>query len=106
MSDQFQSVKQSLIDEITIVSTFKTASDFPKLIRKTMEIVEKTDKINFTGPEKRQLVIDLVTYIVDKTDMCDVLLPMIPVMIDQFIDINDGNLEINKKLKGKFWCCA
>lgn len=99
---------KKIIEELSHTISFSGPSDFPKIIRLAMELVEKQHDMK--GPEKRQLVIDVVTFIVDKSDVCDVLLPMIPSIIDEFIDINDGKMEVDKKFKGSFFekvfkCC-
>lgn len=93
-----------ILDEIDKldVKTFDV-SKFPYLVRKVIEIVDKTE--NLSGEEKKELVIKIVTALIDKTDIMDSMLPMVPMMIDQFFEVNNGKLELSKKVKNNCSCC-
>jgi hypothetical protein len=101
MSEQvdvdLKELKTTIIRELERVQTFKGPTDLPLMIHKSMEIVDKY--LFLSGPEKKELVIEVVTQFVDNTDFCDPLLPLIPVLIEEFIDISNGTLILNKKSK-------
>lgn len=92
-----------ILDEIDKLSKEPfDISKFPYLVRKVIEIVDKSE--NLSGYEKKDLVIKIVTALIDKTDLMDAMLPMIPVMIDQFFEVNNGKLELSKKVKNNCVC--
>ena len=88
------------IDKLDI-SSFDV-SKFPYLVRKVIEIVDKVETLS--GSEKKELVIKIVTALIDKTDIMDSMLPMVPVMIDQFFEVNNGKLELSSKVKKNCGC--
>jgi hypothetical protein len=82
-------------------------ADIPPLVIKTMELVENLRDLS--GDEKKDLVIEVVKTVVDDTDMTGsfepIILPMLPVLIDQLVMVADGKMKINTGLKAKVTGC-
>jgi len=69
-----------------------------------MKLVGKIGKLS--GSDKKSLVTDLLIYIVNNTDSGEydkvtdaILLAMIPVVIDKLIEVENGKLVFNPKIK-------
>lgn len=76
-------------------------------VTKCMSLVGNIKKLS--GDEKKDLVIDLITVILDKEyfDNYEVYIKiLIPQMIDSMIKVENGKLKFNKqKLFSLFSCC-
>ena len=65
---------------------------------------------NMKGADKKQLVIDMLIFILDKTDsgIFELIEPFIkeaiPDLIDELIDVEKGKIRFNPKLKNKLNC--
>lgn len=79
-------------------------SKLPQLIIKTMELVENVKGL--TGYQKKDLVTKCVHVVVDESDMAgifeELVLPMIPKMVDEIIMVDAGKMKINNNLKKRF----
>ena len=96
------------------VKNFKIGS-LPALVIKAMEIVEGLR--NFTGAQKKALVVKSIQIIVDESDVAGMyepfILPMVSQLIDELILVDGGKMKINVggdgKMKTKigdlFKCC-
>lgn len=78
-----------------------SVSDIPKIVIEVMQIVEKIKGIS--GIEKKQLVVEIVTKMVDDSDLAGnsekFILPLIPSLIDKLIEVDNGHLQINTSFK-------
>jgi len=74
-------LKEAVLKEVDRAVKYRGPMDLPILIHKSMEIVAKYNDLE--GHDKKQLVIDVTTALIDKTDLCDPLLPMIPILINK-----------------------
>jgi hypothetical protein len=76
----------------------------PTIIIHSMEIVEKFS--NLVGYQKKELVVNVVTKVLDESDIAGdfepLILQMVPVLIDQFVEVDQGKLKINTKLRKRF----
>jgi len=75
-------------------------SDIPRILIAVMEVVEKVK--GMSGIQKKTLVIEIVTEIVDDSDLAgyyeNFILSMIPNLIDQLVEADKGHLKLNSKL--------
>jgi hypothetical protein len=86
---------QEIIAELTkLQKDFKDISQLPILVVQAMVVAGKYR--NLSGAQKKECVTKVVVHFIDETDLMDSLLPMIPVLIDQIIVVNNGELAINK----------
>lgn len=97
-NDEINIVINSIIDfnyqEMSI-------GDIPTIVIEVMQVVETIK--GKTGAEKKQLVIDVVTRLVDDSDIAGnseiYILPMIPTLIDKLVEVDNGKLRINIGVK-------
>lgn len=89
-----------------------TMQNLMPIVIELMQIVSQIP--DMLGSHKKQLVIETLKYIVDETDagawdqFDGVIKEMIPVVIDNVIEIQKGKLVVNKKVTevvGCFPCC-
>jgi hypothetical protein len=75
-----------------------------------MTMVGQIDRIS--GSDKKQLVIDMLIYIVNHTDsgsyevMDPIIVCAVPIMIEALIDVEKGKLRFNPKIAKKFKMCC
>ncbi len=77
----------------------------PDLIIDTLKEINLKNKNK--NIDKKELAINTIIDTLDKSDMFgeyeEFILPLIPILIDKFIDIENGNIKLNKNYK--FMCC-
>jgi hypothetical protein len=99
--DDVIKVYNELKDKIKIANVH----DLPEIIIQTMLIVEKYT--NGSAIDKKELVIQVVVKTIDDSDVFgnyeDIVLPMIPILIDKFISIDNGHINFNN-VSGN--CCC
>lgn len=88
---------------ITIKSLTKSVLDGMSLVGQIQ---------NMKGSDKKQLVIDTIIFILDKTDSgaLELIEPFfkdaVPELIDSLIDVEKGKIRFNPKIKKKLSCFA
>jgi hypothetical protein len=95
-------ILEAFPEGLTTVTLFQAVSD-------SMVMVGQIK--NMRGVDKKQLVIDMLHYILDKTDSgyLEAIEPFIkksiPQVIDTLIDVEKGNLRFNPKMKKRMMSC-
>jgi len=100
-----------------IVKIFPTGVNLKNMADATMKVLSKvTTLYHLNGEQKKDLVVDILCYVVDNTDagalefLDPVIKDMLPGLIDTLIMVDGGKLHIAKpkncanKLKGCFGC--
>lgn len=102
MLDMIHETKELDLSHITL-------EDIPNLILKIMRISEDLEDENegtiLTGSQKKDLVIKTIVFLLDESDITGslepILLPMLPTMIDNLIDVDKGNIIISRKIRDR-----
>lgn len=80
-----------------------TYAEIPTLVIKAMKHVQSFKGMK--GEQKKALVIEVVTRLIDESDVCGpmepVILSVIPTMIDSIVSVDKGQLRIKPKLMDK-----
>ncbi len=104
-------MKELITNIIKETVNIKNIHDLPEIIIQTMILVEKysqLNKIEGDGSVKKELVISCVLKVLDDSDVFgsyeNVILPMIPILIDKFMDIENGNINIKSVVDAS--CCC
>lgn len=83
-------------DDISIRSLTKAATDF-------MGIVGQIE--NLSGAEKKQLVIDVLIRKAEGNELLkSIILDIVPDIIDYLIDVENGDMVFNQRIKNKLRC--
>ena len=100
---------QLVIRRMFEIGEINSIEELPKIITLAMEMAEKVE--NYSGLQKKQLVIDATIYVVSKMDpqnaaiWDDCLIATLPYMIDHFLTVADKGLQINMPTtKRQFRC--
>lgn len=112
MSDLNEIINEIYQASIKIYSDRKlSASNTIVLTAKLMEFVEKYK--NISGIEKKQIVIDVLHQIVDRSGLVEddskkdfnyLINSIVPSIIDGLVSANNGQLNLGKEKKGCFFC--
>ena len=83
-------------DDISIRSLTKAATDFMGLVGQIG---------NLSGAEKKQLVIDVLIRKAEGNELLtNIILDIVPDIIDYLIDVENGDMVFNQRTKNKLGC--
>jgi hypothetical protein len=97
-----------------IVNIFPDGVNLKNMSEATIKVLAKVSLYKLNGEQKKDLVVDILEYVVDNTDagafefLDPVIKDMLPGLIDTLVMVEDGKLHIAKpkncmdKLKGCF----
>ena len=96
-----------------IIEIFPNGIQLENLVEATIVTLKEVSKIyKLKAQHKIDLIVDILMYVIDNTDagslevLDPILKKMIPGIIDNLLQVEDGKLVINKKtFKEKFACC-
>lgn len=96
-----------------IIELFPNGVQLENLVEATIITLKEVSTLyKLKSEHKIDLIVDILTYVIDNTDagsleiLDPILKKMIPGIIDNLLQVEDGKLVINKKtLKEKFACC-
>lgn len=96
---------------LKVIEAFPEGITVKSLTQAVIDCMSLVGQINdMKGADKKQLVIDLLIYILDKTDsgVFELVEPFlkeaIPELIDSLIDVEKGKIHFNPKIKKKLNC--
>jgi hypothetical protein len=92
---------------INIIKVYPSGINIVNITEIVIDIMKQVDIINnMTGIEKKELVLDILNRLIDKTDsgsydkeIDKILKIMVPTLIDKLVDIDKGKLTISKNVK-------
>lgn len=96
-----------------IIKMFPNGIQLENLVEATVITLKEVSKIyKLNAQHKIDLIVDVLIYVIDNTDagslevLDPILKKMIPGIIDNILQVEEGKLVINKKtLKDKCVCC-
>ncbi len=95
-----------------IIELFPNGVQLENLVEATIITLKEVSKLYKLKPEhKIDLIVDILTYVIDNTDagslevLDPILKKMIPGIIDNILQVEDGKLVINKKTFKDKLCC-
>ncbi len=96
-----------------IITIFPNGIQLENLVEATIIVLKEVSVIyKLKAEHKIDLIVDILTYVIDNTDagslevLDPILKKMIPSIIDNILQVEDGKLVINKKtLSERYLCC-
>ena len=115
VSDKSSPIKTEDVKKVgkQIIQLFPNGIQLENLVEATVITLKEVSKIyKLKAQHKIDLIVDILIYVIDNTDagslevLDPILKKMIPGIIDNLLQVENGKLVINKKtFKEKFGCC-
>ena len=114
VSDETSPIKAEDVKEMgkKIIELFPNGVQLENLIEATIITLEEVSTLyKLKSEHKIDLIVDILTYVIDNTDagsleiLDPILKKMIPGIIDNILQVEDGKLVINKKTFKNKLCC-
>lgn len=115
VSDESSPIKAEDVKNVgkKIIEMFPNGIQLENLVEATIVTLKEVSKIyKLKAQHKIDLIVDILMYVIDNTDagslevLDPILKKIIPGIIDNLLQVEDGKLVINKKtFKEKFACC-
>jgi len=115
VSDESSPIKVEDVKKVgkQIIEMFPNGIQLENLVEATVVTLKEVSKIyKLEAQHKIDLIVDILMYVIDNTDagslevLDPILKKMIPGIIDNILQVENGKLVINKKtFKEKFACC-
>lgn len=94
-----EDIVRELVSELKKDKPKISYGNIPKLVIQAMTAVENYKALS--GEEKKDLVVKTITLLIDESDLMDGFLPIIPALIENFLEVNNGEVVIKKKNRDK-----
>ena len=115
VSDESSPIKAEDVKKVgkQLIKLFPNGIQLENLVEATVITLKEVSKLyKLKAQHKIDLIVDILMYVIDNTDagslevLDPILKKMIPGIIDNLLQVEDGKLVINKKtFKEKFACC-
>lgn len=104
--NEVRRASEVLYDSASLRNTDITYENAPDVVMQLMELVQAMRHLR--GEEKKQAVLGAVKLAIDANFdgvAEDVLMKIIPSMIDRIIDVDNGKIVIDPRIRSMF-CCS
>jgi len=114
VSDETSPIKAEDVKEMgkKIIELFPNGVQLENLVEATIITLKEVSTLyKLKSEHKIDLIVDILTYVIDNTDagsleiLDPILKKMIPGIIDNILQVEDGKLVINKKTFKNKLCC-
>ena len=105
LPNEVHRASEVLYDSASLRNKDITYENAPDVVMQLMELVQAMRHLR--GEEKKQAVLGAVKLAIDANfdGVADVLMKIIPSMIDRIIDVDNGEIVIDPRIRSMF-CCS